>query len=122
MKFVDFDPIGVCTGVKADGNQLNNDLFNQVENGANKYRDDNFVHCVFPFFDRFTAIKMMVDHGRQERDLYSQPPEKERQGQFQFFAKVAIFFGVVGENGGDNAENRRKAFRSDLDIVSASIY
>lgn len=42
---------------------------------------------------------MVVDHGWQERNLYSQPPEKECQGQFQLFSKVTVFFLVVSKDG-----------------------
>lgn len=57
---------------------------------------------------------MMVDHGRQERDLYSQPPEKECERQFQLSGKIAILLGVVGKDRRTDAEYGRKTFCSNL--------
>ena len=48
LEFVDFDAVGICAQVEADGNELNEDLLNKVQCHANQKGDQNLVHALLP--------------------------------------------------------------------------
>ena len=69
LEFIDFNPIGICPKMKANGNQLNDELLNEVQTRSDEERDDNFVNCKLPRPRRFVTIQMMVLHGWEKGDL-----------------------------------------------------
>jgi hypothetical protein len=63
--------------VEANSDELYDNLLEEIQDSAHKDRYNNFVHSVFPRPDGSIAIDMVIGHGRQKGDLYSQPPKEQ---------------------------------------------
>lgn len=99
--------------MKVHGDELDHDLFNEVENGPDKDGNDDFVDSPLPVAST-TTVHMVVDHGWKERDLDTKPPEEKRRWELQLLCHVSPFLRVVCEDTGENANGRGYAFGDNL--------
>ena len=89
--------------MKADCNELNDDLLPKVQGDPSEDGDDDLVHCHFPGFNLGILIQVMVYHDRKEGYQYSEHPEKERGRNLELLAHVPPFLAVVGKYARDEA-------------------
>jgi len=66
LKLVDLNSIGISAQVEANGDELNDDLLDQVEDSPDEDDDNDLVERVFPAASGLIAIHVMVLHGGQE--------------------------------------------------------
>ena len=92
--------------MEADGNELNDNLFDEVKNEANEERDEDFVHCFLPWpcCAILCGIDVVVRHCRKEGYFNGQPPEKQSCWQLKLLTHVSPFLTVVGEEARDEAD------------------
>ena len=50
--------------MEADGDELDDDLLDEVEDKTNEQRDENLVHSLFPAFSALITIDVMIRHRR----------------------------------------------------------
>ena len=113
LELVDLDAVGVGPQVEADGDELDDDLFDEVQGKAHEDGDDDLVDDDLPLLRPFRAVDMVVGHGREKRNLNGQPPEEQRSRELQLLGHVPPLLLVVGEEAGDDADRRGDAFRDD---------
>ena len=83
--------------MEADSNQLDDDFLSEVQSGANKDRNDDLVEIFLPFSYVRLSVQVVMDHGREEGDQNSKPPEENGCWDFKLLSKVPPFLAVVGE-------------------------
>ena len=66
------------------------------------------------------AINVVVFHGREEGNFYTQPPEEESSRKLQLRGQVAPFLRIVCEYTRDDAQQRGDTFCDNLEEITAS--
>lgn len=117
LEFVQVNPVGISARMVVDGDQLEEELLNEVQNRPHKDGNDNLVDRSFPAACVRIAIHMVILHRGEKGDLDTQKPEKEGRGQLQLLGDIAPFLRVVGEDTGKYAHRDRKALCNNLVIT-----
>lgn len=76
LELVQLDPVLVRPQVKAHGDELDDDLFDEVEDRADEDGNEDLVHRSLPRPDGPVAVEVVVRHRRDERDLDGEPPQE----------------------------------------------
>lgn len=66
--------------MKSHGDELNDNLFNQVQRCSNKDGEKDDVRPLFPISEVRVPVCVMIPHRRLKRYEDSHPPEEERKG------------------------------------------
>jgi len=100
--------------MKANGNELNDDLLEEIQACSNEDRHDDLVYGVFPAPCRFVTIQVVVLHCREKGDFDRKPPEEQSCWHFKSLAEISPFLAVVGEETGYQTHGVRNGFRQKL--------
>ena len=103
--------------MKANGNELNDDLLEEIQACPDEDRYDDLVYGVFPASCRFIAIQVVILHCRKEGDLDRKPPEEQSRRYFKSFAEISPFLAVVGEETGYQTQGIGNGFRQKLELL-----
>lgn len=71
LKLVDLNAVRICTFVKVHGDELENELFDKVQDRPNENGNYNLIESVLPTSRARIPIDVMVFHGRQKRYFYT---------------------------------------------------
>ena len=110
MELVDINAVFVGPKVKADGDQLDDDLLDEIKGGRDEEGNEDLVHCDLPRFSSSATFKMVMDHDGQKRDEDSQIPEEDGGWQFQLLAHISPLFAIVREETQDQTDGPRHRF------------
>ncbi len=103
--------------MKANGNELNDDLLEEIQACSDEDRHDDLVYGVFPAPCRFIAIQVVILHCREKGDFNREPPEEQSCRYFKSFAEISPFLTVVGEETGYHTHRVRNGFRQKLQLL-----
>ena len=107
--------------MEADGDQLDEDLLDEIEDGPDEDDDDDLVDSVLPAPRALIAVDVVVLHRGQERNLHAEPPEKQRCMELELLGHVAPFLRVVGEDTGEDTDHNRHTLSDELDNLLATV-
>ena len=114
LELVDFDPVCICARVEANGDQLNDELLNEIQDRPDEEGNDELVEGVLPGACAMILVDMVIFHGGQERDFHTQPPEEDGGVEFELLCHIAPFLCIVGEDTGQDAHGDGDCFGHDL--------
>jgi hypothetical protein len=83
--------------MEADGDELNDNLLEEIQACSDEDRNNDFVHGDFPTPRRFIAIQMVVLHRREKGNFDREPPKEQRSWDFESLAQISPFLAVIGE-------------------------
>ena len=114
LELVQLNAILICSEVEADGDELNDDLLDEVEDESDKQSYKNLVHGAFPFSCGLDAVDVVVRHCWEERHFNGQPPEEQSSWEFELLSHVSPLLAVVGEEGRDETNRPGEEFGEHL--------
>lgn len=120
LELVDVDAVGIRSEMEADGDELNDDLLDEIQDRANEDGDNDLVQGRFPVLGRFVPVDVMVLHGGEERYLDRKPPEEQRRRNFELFPQIPPLLAVVGEHARYHPHGPGDGFGAHLDGQSRS--
>lgn len=103
--------------MKRDGNELDDDLLNKIEDCGDEetYQDD--ICMVFPIPCGFIATPVVVCRDGEKGDEDGEPPKKECGRDFQHASHAFPLLTTISESASNNCHDVRNAFGDDLEIV-----